>query len=200
MPNETYEAVLTGNLSGQYVQTITHWNVDNAGSADPYTMAKDIADGLSGASGWIDLLMAVTPTGYTASSVRVRRVSTGGGPTAIVLGAAFVDSQGDRTGAIQSFQANPCVIWITTPRPAKVGKIYIPGLSETDADAGAYASGFVTAVNSFITASIAVFNTPDSGDPYQLAIFRRTLGLADDVTAGRLSPKIAIQKRRALPV
>lgn len=200
MPTETYQAVLTGNISGQYVQTVTHWNVDNSGSVDPYTMAEDIANGLGGASGWIDLLMAVTPAGYTATSVRVRRVSAGGGPTAIKLGPTFTDFTGDRTGAIQSYQANPVVIWITTPNPAKVGKIFIPGLSETDADAGAYTSGFATAVGSFITGSIAVFNTPSSGDPYQLVVWRRQTSAANDVTAGRLSPMIGIQRRRALPV
>jgi len=200
MPNETYEAVLSGNLSGQFVQTITHWNVDNAGSVDPYTMAADIAAGLAGASGWIDALMTVCPAGYTATSVRVRRISSGGGATAIILGPAFTDSAGDRTGAIQTYQANPCVIWITTTRPDRPGRLFIPGLSETDADAGTYASGFVTAVNSFITASIAVFNTPGSGDPYQLVIWRRSISTHDDVTAGRLSPKIGTQRRRALPV
>jgi len=200
MPQETYESVLSGVLSGQFVQTVNHWNVDNAGAVDPYSMALDLAESLSGASGWIDALMSVCPAGYTATSVRVRRVSAGGGNTAIVLGPAFTDSVGDRTGAIQTFNANPCVVWLTTHLPNRPGKTFIPGLSETDADAGTYASGFVTAIDAFITASIAVFNTLGAGDPYQMAIFRRATGQVSDVTAGRLSPMIGTQGRRRQPV
>jgi len=200
MATEVYEAVLTGNLSGQYVQTVTHWQVDNSGSIAPYLMAQDLAESISGASGWVDLLMAITPAGYTASSIRVRRVSAGGGPTAIVLGPSFTDAAGDRTGAIQTFSANPCIVWLPQTQPGKVGKLFVCGLSETDADAGVYTAGYISAVASFIAGSIVPFTTLTSGDTYELVIWRRATSTTSDIIAGRLSPKVGLQKRRSLPI
>jgi|SRR3990172_7723265 len=200
MAIEVYEAVLTGNLSGQYCQTVTHWQVNNAGDLHSYDMALDLAESISGASGWADLLMAVTPAGYTATSIRVRRVSAGGGPTAIVLGPSFTDAVGDRTGSIQTFSANPVIVWIPQTNPGKVGKLFICGLSETDADAGAYTAGFITATDAFIAGTLVPFTTLGSGDTYEMVIWRRATSSTSDIIAGRLSPKVGLQKRRSLPV
>jgi len=199
MPLETYEAVLSGNLGGQFVQTVLHFTVNNTGTTNPYLVAKDLAETLTNTSGWIDEFMKVLPTAYTATSIRVRRKSDGGGPTYIVLGAAFADATGDRTGGIQTFQANPLLIWITSTNPDKPGKTYLPGVSETDADGGFLTSAFVTAVDAFIVIAIDTFSTDTLTYACEFAIWRRESEVANSIMGGRISPKIAVQKRRALP-
>lgn len=200
MSLETYELVVSGTLAGQFVQTIWHVNVNNTGSTHPYTMAEDILATLDATVSFFDKWCDLLPTSYLITSARCRRILSGGGPTAILLGSALSDSSGNRTGNISSAQVNPVLVWITDPRPDRTGRTFVPGISETDIDAMVYTSPWIAVAQLFITALTGGFTTDTSGDSANFGVYRRILNVSDSIDFGRISPVVGTQRRRLHPV
>lgn len=200
MAAETYELVISGTLSGQFVQSIFHVAVNNAGSLSPYVTAEDVMNTLNGAPDFITAWCNCLPASYTITSLRCRRIGPTGGPTAIMLPADMSATTGARTGSISSAQVNPVVVWITTPRPEKPGRTFLPGVSESDIDAMVYSSGLVSAIDALIAIVVAPFTLAGSSDDCEFAIWRRSIGNRDEITYGRLSPTVGTQRRRLHPV
>ena len=198
MAVETYESVITGYLANEFVQTVLHFTGPNTVGQPAYFRAKDLNDALVDALGPVMTFLDCLPEDYKASSIRSRRVSAGGGPTAVRLASTWDNSTGSRTGHISSSQANPLVIWIPTVTPNKVGKTFLPGVSEDDIDEMQLSSVLITAIESFI----AAMTTPQalSADSMQGSILRKTTHVGDIIDAGRISPLIGTQRRRLHPV
>lgn len=198
MAIEVYEVVVSGTLAGQFVQNVIHVATDDGNYGNPFEGAMEVADGLNEVSGFMQMWCFALPEQYSATSMRVRRVLPEGGPTYIRLANALSDKDGQRTGNISSAQVNPVLVWITTPRPNRPGRTFLPGVSETDIDAMTYTSGLIGAFNALIgvmTSSITVGT--GTGD---FVIYRRNLNTADDITYGRISPLVGTQRRRLKPV
>lgn len=200
MANEAYELVISGTLAGQFVQNVLHVNVANTSDDPPYEIAGDIIDTLDATIGltaaWCDIL----PTDYALTSIRCRRVLVTGGPTAIRLGSALAEDAGQRTGTIQSAQVNPVIVLLTTLRPNRPGRIFVPGISEADLDAMVYVSGYVLAVDALIVLIHTGFTLDNAGYSASFGILRRAIASSDDIMGGRLSPLIGTQRRRLRPV
>lgn len=198
MAIEVYEVVVSGTLAGQFVQNVIHVATDDGNYGNPFEGAMEVADGLNEVSGFMQMWCFALPEQYSATSMRVRRVLPDGGPTYIRLANALSDKDGQRSGNISSAQVNPVLVWITTPRPNRPGRTFLPGVSETDIDAMTYTSGLIGAFNALIgvmTSSITVGT--GTGD---FVIYRRNLNTADDITYGRISPLVGTQRRRLKPV
>lgn len=198
MAIEVYEVVVSGTLAGQFVQNVIHVATDDGNYGNPFEGAMEVADGLNEVSGFMQMWCFALPEQYSATSMRVRRVLPEGGPTYIRLANALSDKDGQRTGNISSAQVNPVLVWITTPRPNRPGRTFLPGVSETDIDAMTYTPGLIGAFNALIgvmTSSITVGT--GTGD---FVIYRRNLNTADDITYGRISPLVGTQRRRLKPV
>lgn len=200
MPAECYELVISGILAGQFVQNVLHVNVDNSGSTAPYTVAQSVLDTLNGTETWFDTWCAALPGDYRCTSARCRRVLVTGGPTAILLGASMSQDVGQRAGSIQAAQVNPVLVFITTIRPNRPGRIFLPGLSETDCDDMTYTAGVLTVFNDLITKIVGAFTLDTLTYAASFGVLRREIGASDDITAGRVSPLIGTQRRRLRPV
>lgn len=200
MPAEAYEFVISGVLSGQFVQNVLHINVDNTGSSNPYTVAVDLLETLVDDVTYDELWSLATPVDYRVTSWRIRRVLAGGGPTAIKLAAELNEAVGQRTGSIQAAQVNPVLILLTTILPNRPGKVFLPGLSETDCDDMQYTAGIVTAMNNLITSMVTNFTLSTLAYAANFSVLRRASNASHDITAGRISPLIGTQRRRLRPV
>lgn len=200
MPAETYELVTSGILAGQFVQNVNHVNIDNSGTSPPYTVALDILNSLETTHLFFTAFTDALPADYRITSARCRRVLATGGATAILLGSELGQPVGQRTGSIQAAQVNPVLVLLTTLRPNRPGKIFLPGLSETDCDDMTYTSGIITEFNALIEKFVNGFVTDNLGYNANFAVRRTTAAQSDDITAGRISPLIGTQRRRLRPV
>ena len=198
MAVETYEAVITGYLANEFVQTVLHFTGNNTVGQPAYFRAKDICDAFVVDDGLLKKYVSCLPSDYKGSSLRVRRVSAGGGPTAVALASTWEDQNGNREGIISSAQANPLIIWIPTVTPNKVGKTFLPGVSEDDIDEMMLTDDLITAINYFITAMTT--DIALSADTIQGSILRRATHVGDIIDAGRISPLIGTQRKRLHPV
>lgn len=200
MPAEAYELTVSGILAGQFVQNVMHVNVDNTGSTPPYQMAQAILDTLESTVDFFSNWCAALPVDYRLTSARCRRVLSAGGPTAILLGSEMGTSTGQRAGSIQAAQVNPVLVFITTLRPNRTGRVFLPGLSETDCDDMTYTAGVIAAFNELINSFVDAFTITGLAYAASFGILRRVLGVSDDITAARISPLIGTQRRRLRPV
>jgi len=198
MPVEAYECTLSGTLAGQFVQTVFHVNYNNGSSQPPFFAAKDIAEQLVAAGEFVVKFTDALTSTYDATSLRVRRVGPTGGPTAIVLAGGMSQSQGQRDAGISSAQVNPLVILIPSVAPAKTGRIFIPGVAESDIDNMFIVSGLITALTDLIAYMVA--GTTIAGGGITFAVLRRATKVGDPIDAGYVSPLIGTQRRRLRPV
>jgi hypothetical protein len=199
MAVETYEVTFSGVLAGQFVQTVQHVKATIATPVNPFASALLIIQDINN-NGLLDAWMAILPDVYTLTSMRCRRVSGTGGATAIIVGGDLTTTTGQRAGGISSAQVSPLIIWIGTTLPDKTGRLFVPGVSESDIQDMQLVAGLLTDMNLFITAWIAG-GTVGSVDTYEGAIYRRTPAIATDVIfAGQVSPLIGTQRRRLRPV
>lgn len=200
MPAEAYELTISGILAGQFVQNVLHVNVDNTTSTNPYTVASKLLETLEGTTAFFGDWCDALPADYRITSARARRVLSTGGPTAIMLAAAMSISVGQRTGSIQAAQVNPVLIFLTTLRPNRPGRVFLPGLSETDCDDMTYTAGIITAFTTLITNIVTGFTIDTITLAANFGVLRRALASSDDISNGRISPLIGTQRRRLRPV
>lgn len=206
MPQEVYECVVSGTLVGQFVQTVIHCSINNSGSTSAYAVAKDLNEDICASGGFIEALNNCCVNGYQQTSSRVKKVFSGGGPTNIILPGAMSSAGGARTGDISSAQANPLVIEIPTTDPSKTGRIFIPGISESDIDNMQYTSGWLTSTDDLITWLTASHITSTLSYTYRACIARKRQTTPHDVLSGDLvaaayiSPLVGTQRRRLHPL
>lgn len=201
MAREVYECVLSGTLAGQFVQTVQHRCIDDpTGGPSPFVMAREMGEVMVAAAGLVDTFLNALPEVYFATSLRVRRVSTGGGPTAIILSGEFGgNTQGQRAGAISSAQANPLSIWIPEVEPSKTGRLFWPGVSEDDIDNMQLEPALVAAIDNFNAAWAGTVAVSPFGDTYG-CVLRRASHTGDVIEFSYISPLIGTQRRRLRPV
>lgn len=203
MTIRAYEVVWSGTLAGQFVQTVQHIQANEVADSGAYITALNIIsptnfDPLN------DAFMNVLPEGYLLTSVRCRRVFPAGGPTAVVLANLYNLNQGQRAGAISAAQVNPVILWIAGTLESRLGKVFVPGISESDIDNMAIVAGLLTDYQVFIDAWIAGFMI--SADTYTGSIATRQTVSPYAVIAvrpilyGQVSPLIGTQRRRLRPV
>lgn len=206
MAEEAYEVVISGLLAGQFVQNVLHCQAEVATPVNPFATALLIAQDIA-ANGVISLYLDALPSDYLGTSLRVRKVTPPGGPTAIVLGAAWTLTAGQRTGQISSAQVNPLISWITTDEPDKPGRTYMPGVSEADIDQMALSGAIIIALQAFADGWIDG-GTIGGVDTWVGSIWRRNdpngeppvPSVNDVIFAGQVSPLIGTQRRRLHPV
>jgi len=197
---ETYELVISGKIAGQFVQNVLHLNLDNTADTDPFTVANALLTKMNTATEFSALWCDCLPEDYTMTSQRCRRITPTGGPTQIFLQSSLYGTSGTRSGNVDVTTSCPLIIWLTSLRPSKTGRTYMPGVSENDIEEGVLEPSLLTALAAFGN-KMKVGFTPAS--PAYLAggsVYRRALNGADDISNFRVSPIIGNQRRRTHPV
>jgi hypothetical protein len=200
MAREVYECVFTGNIAGQFVQTVQHLAVDDpTPGTSTFDTALQISQELD-LQGVIEAMMNCLPSSYNLTSLRTRRVSAGGGPTAIRLAGDFTAPVvGQRDPEISSLQANPLTIWIPETDPAKTGRLFWPGVAEDDIADMVIVGALVTLYETFNDAWIDGVNLSGIGT-FKGCVFRRETKTGDMIINQYISPLIGTQRRRLRPV
>jgi hypothetical protein len=222
-PSDTmlFELKITGVLAGQYVANVMHFVgpldftaiiEDEDGLHISYDYLVDALNTLNDESGgFLGLYLATVPADYKMNSMQLRCVGINAGElgttllgsnAAIVSGADLGARDGLRTGSIQVQNVSPGISFITA-EPRRIGKVFLPGLSETDADDGVLTSGFIAAANDFADFCVSgalEINTEE----WKAGVYARASLLQE---AGwlrafdfRLGLKIWTQKKRRIPI
>lgn len=203
MAIRAYEVVFSGVLAGQFVQTVQHVQADEPADNGAFVTAREIIS-VTNFDDMITTFMEALPEPYTLTSVRCRRVFPVGGPTAITLAPLYTNFNGMRAGGISSAQVNPVLLWIAATSESDLGKLFVPGISETDIDAMALTAGITAAYVAFIDAWIDGITI--SAVDYVGSIATRATAPPHNVVSvreiafGQVSPLIGTQRRRLRPV
>jgi len=199
MALELFEVTVSGKLGGNFVQNIVHYVVNNSSATGAYETAVDLLNGLNESGKFVTRFCDVVPVGYTMTSLRCRRIGPTGGPTAILLQAALVEDTGQRSGNISVSSSSPLLLLLTTNRPNRLGRIFLPGVSETDVDNNILVAGLVADIQTLGDEMRVGSVTPGSGDSYNAVVYRRTLAVGDSLAATRVSQTVGTQRRRQKP-
>lgn len=199
MAIEMYEVTLTGVAAGQFCQTILNVNVNNVSGDNPFKVANDLLEEWNTPGNVLELFLDCVSESYSMLSARCRRILPTGGPAQIYLAASLSATDGTRAPSIATSSLAALFIWLTTTRPTKTGRTFLPALSETDVNNNVLQPGLLAAMTLFGDMYRDGGTISSSGDQWTGAIYRRALNASDDVTNYRVSPVVGNQRRRLRP-
>lgn len=191
------EVTITGSLAGQFVQNVLHAQWEPEGEPDPFFNA--VAVGNAVVANWITTYLASLPESYNGSSVRARQLAPVAGPSYTKTDGIGGDP-GSREGDISVYVAGPLLNFPVTMGTPRVGKIFLPGVSEEDISEGIIASPLHTALNTFLSALVTPVEV--AGDYPGTMTFCIAKSDHSDwkiPVAGYVSATIGTQRRRAKP-
>jgi len=199
MAINTYQLIFSGNSCGQFVQNVLHLRMDDAGYAAALQAAKGLVDGFLAASredDWLDMHCE----SYTLMSLKCRRVSGGIGPEWIDI--SVTGTNGSRSGVSQSSSNGPVVLLIPLGSPRRVGKIFVSGISLTDADRGQISVAAIAAIDAAATALLQTFTAVGGATPAVNWCIASAANKADTLAIGAMEvcKEIGVVRRRQLPV
>lgn len=197
MSTQTYRLTISYNTAGQFAQNVLHYNFDDSG----YATSVDAANALITA--WkthcFTQLKAALSTHTQVLSFKARRETGGGGFEAVQPGVG--GDVGTRTGDLSASGLSPMIRFITNVHPVKSGRMFLPGISDDDADDGCVTPSYFGVLGTLAgllddAITLAGGGTP-SATPVVLSHFPFT-------TAITISPAVACtwlstQRRRQRP-
>jgi len=196
MAQQTYRLVITGNAAGQFVQNVLHYQFDDAG----YTTSQVAAAQLI--TKWHNtnaaLWRAILPTDYLLKSYKAVKVTGGGGFSSFLPNPGT--QAGTRPGAQSASALNPVVIITPIPLTRARGKIFLPGISETDIQDGVFTAAYTSAVTSALSTLLDDLVLAGGGTPTAVYGWLKKDGVTF-VTGDNsfLSQNLGTQRRRMKP-
>lgn len=206
MANQVFECTFSGNLHGQFVQTVLCFHGDITPGYNIFQESINLAHSLSDTC--MQTFLDSLPSDYTSTSIRVKGVMGLLGPTAILLPGAYTcgNDTGARAGLISSAQVNPLITWIGTTTPSNTGRTFMPGVSEDDIDGMVLTNAIITQYGLFAADIVNDVATGFGWDRHGVIFTRPRLtpvvipAAYDLMQAFQVSPLIGTQRRRLHPV
>lgn len=128
MSQQTYRLTISYNAAGQFCQNVMTYKFEDSA----FTTTVLAADALI--SAWRahceTALKAALPAATTLLSYKARRVTGSGGFEAVQVVTA--GTVGGRAGNVSASGLSPIIRFICNGVPAKSGRIYLPGISDSD--------------------------------------------------------------------
>lgn len=193
MANDVYQLVMRGVCSGQFWETVQHYQSQVASAIDPVATALRLINGFrADVEGPIQEILATdnSITGYTA-----KRVNNGGSPNVMlpITPVAGVVSGTSATSAIAYLIVSEYV----SGSHFRTGRWFIPGIPETNLVGNSYTAGAITDVGAVVSANSGIASTPDI---FTWGVWSRTHTLFTAPIYAHLSSKVGVQRRRLLPI
>lgn len=197
MAAKTYQVVIAGTLAKQSVANVLNFELEQ-GDNDPVQMATALGTALQVA--FLDAYVACLPVSYVMTSLKLKRVSLPGGPTVVVIFGP-TDFNGQRTGKVSTTSAGP-VILAQGVRTTKflTGKIFLPGVSETDIDENVFTGALLTVLNAFIDVLKVPITLAGGLGEAEYTLYDRKLKVNYAATNYKVSLKPGTQRRRLVPI
>jgi len=198
MSQHTYRLVITYNNAGQFAQNVLHYQFDDALFPDTQAAALALINAWDATAR--PKLQLMIPTSVTILSLKARAVTQVGGFEAIKLLAAGIT--GARTGAMQASGLGPLIKLLPLNSTTRTGKIFLPGITISDATDGVLTTAFSTILET--NAGLMLQNlilTGGGGPTATIVVFgNQPAGAALPVQHIIASNNIATQRNRQRPV
>lgn len=197
MSVETYRLTISYNAAGQFAQNVLHYQFDDGLFANTTLSAKALIDAFS--THCTGQLKAVLSVHTTILSYKARRISAAGGFEAVRLGVA--GDIGTRAGDLSASGLAPLIRFITNEIPPVSGRIYLPGVSDSDVTDGFLAVGYFTLMGGLADVLDDTFALAGGGAPTATPVVRLNTPVRTSIPIHLAvpSPYVATQRRRQRP-
>lgn len=197
MAKRPFQVVINGSLAGQYVANVLCFNVD-PGDGEPGILTKQLLSAVEDTI--FPTFLDCLPVSYHVTSIKGKRVSAEGGPTAAIVYQAS-DYPGTRTGEVSTTAEGPVILSQAFRTPRWVtAKIFMAGVSETDITANVFGTTLLSKMDLFQIRLADDFVIGDETATAKYAIFRKSDKTAVEPTNFKTSLKPGTQRRRLVPI
>lgn len=196
MAQNVYSIAITGTSAGQFVQNVLHYQFDDVGYTTSQVAAAQLITKWHNTNGatW----RAMLPTDYLLKTYHAVKVTGGGGFSAFMANPGA--QAGTRPGVQSASALNPVIIATPLVLTRARGKIFLPGISETDIDDGVFTAAYTTAITAGLTTLLDDLVLAGGGAPTAvygwLNANSGNFVIADNVF---LSQNLGTQRRRMKP-
>jgi hypothetical protein len=196
MATHTYQLVISYNVGGQFAANVLHFNFDDGGFGSTALAAKGLADGFIASK--LTALKNILSSHVSILSFKGRALQVSGGfEGGTPLAAGNV---GNRAGNLSAAGVGPCTILYPTGNVKQRGRIFWPGVSDSDCFDGILTAAFKTVMVTNVATIITPFAVVGGGAPTaQMVVWSRRLLTAFNVGLASTSLMIAQVRRRQQP-
>jgi len=193
MANDVYSLIIRGTCSGEFWETVQHYQSTVTGAGNPVVVADALITAFR-AHVESDLTALLGDDNFIIG-YSTRRVNNGGSPTVMrpIAPVAGQQSSESATAAL----AYLIVSEYSHSGQFKTGKWFIAGIPENNLAGNGYTAGAIADAGTLITSNASFAG---GGDTFTWGTWSRTYSLFFTPQYAHLSAKIGIQKRRLLPV
>lgn len=192
---EVYKLTLIGrDGQGNQWNNVLHYRATpGGGGASPWDEAGAFIDAT--AAQWVSSFLQLIPNDSELSFITARRVSAGGGQTAI---RQFL-LNGTEGSLEDVIGVGPMLRFITTAMGrGKQGRMFLPGLP-VDSHLGNFLTApYAAACTNFVGDLITPYTA--DGDTFVLTVFDRSTGADNEVIGGEVALKLGAQRKRMVPL
>ncbi len=144
MATNIYALVINTNCSGQFASNVMHFSFDDAGFNTSELAAAALINAWQASCQ--TAFLACCPASTTLLSYKSRKVTGGGGFEAFLSVAP--GTVGTRAGLATASGPSPLIIFYPVNNGKQRGRMFIPGVSITDASGGVLTTALRNALNS----------------------------------------------------
>lgn len=197
MATHVYSLGINYNVGGQFATNVLHYQFDDSGFPSTADAARALNVAWSAAN-QTPLLNAIS-LHVTLLSYRSRSVNQPGGFEA--LKGVTAGTVGARTGNLGYAGLAPVILMHPVANGKQRGRIFLPGVSDSDCVDGYITAAYNTVMGTLITAILAPITLTGGGAPVaQYCIYNRTTRVGTLCDVGLVSPMLGQVRRRQLPV
>lgn len=198
MSTHTYSMVVSYNCGGQFSQNVLHYQFDDGGYSNTADAAFDLCNAFDVAHR-ADL-KSILSAHTTILSLKGRALNVSGGFEGILtLPAAQV---GTRAGNLSVSAVGPVVVLYPNANAKQRGRVFLPGLSDADADYGNLKPAYKTAFAAVMSIFTGTLTLAGGGSPVASPVIysRKPLPATSRIVEyARLSEMLGTQRRRQRP-
>lgn len=197
MPTQTYRLTISYNSAGQFAQNVLHYDFDDSLFADTVKAAAALNNAFnvhcSGA------LKDALSTHTQILSYKSRKISAAGGFEAVLLGTG--GDIGTRTGDLSASGIAPYVRFITNAIPPVSGRIFLPGVSDSDCIGGFLQAAYFTDLTTLAGVLDDNLTLVGGGAPTATPVVYSTqpIKISTPIHVAVPSPIVSTQRRRQRP-
>jgi len=194
----TYQLTITGSCAGEFMQNILHFHLNEAGAGTLFEYAEALINAFN-TSNLNDFLGMLSPD-YSCLSLRAKKVSGSGGPTAILGFAAGSQIGGGGTSAGSTQVALLLNFPVALNGKNVTGKMFISGIPAAEVVDNTMSNTLQTAAGTWMTTLFTNLTLTGALGTATFCIYNRATQTDQVVSAGYVSPLVGTQRRRLHPV
>lgn len=182
------------DAAGNYVENVYHFLLAEAGAGTPYEYANALITAWVAGPG--ATLLGCLGSDYLLNNVTARKVTNGGGPTAV----QNPNQNGSWASLTNASGLSVNMSWIPGAGANRPGHTFVPGIPASEITGSTISPGLITALGLWAAAQIASFNLTISFGDAQMVIFHRKTSLYTIIADYVVRPVLTFFNQRKRPI